>query len=353
MNVTTDCAYFRGDVPCVYNKQFGAHCDDCVYYRPISRRILIIKLGAIGDIIRTTPLVRRLKADDPSCEISWLTYHPEVVPSIVDQVYAFDLKSFSYLQGTSFDVLYNLDKEKEACGLAMRISAERKFGFGIQNGKCAPLNEMAQQKWLTGLFDDISRSNQKSYQEEVFEMCGLCFAGEKYLLDKPNKYTWSISRETPVIGLNTGCGGRWVSRLWPEIFWLHLAQKLRGTGYTVILLGGADEHEQNRRLARESGALYFGYFPLPQFIDLVDQCSLVVTTVTMALHIAIGCEKKIVLLNNIFNRHEFELYNLGVIVEPAPACRCFYQSVCAYSPCCMATLSAETVFAHCQDLLLE
>ena len=35
---------------------------------------------------------------------------------------------------------------------------------------------------------------------------------------------------------------------------------------------------------------------------------LVVTAVTMAMHIALGLGKKLVLFNNIFNPHEFELY---------------------------------------------
>ena len=38
---------------------------DCSYYDPVDKKILIIKLGAIGDVIRTTPLLHKLKATYP------------------------------------------------------------------------------------------------------------------------------------------------------------------------------------------------------------------------------------------------------------------------------------------------
>jgi len=55
-----------------------------------------------------------------------------------------------------------------------------------------------------------------------------------------------------VVGLNTGCGGRWTSRLWPETHWVTLAASLKKNGYEVVLLGGEQEHEKNLRLAKKS-----------------------------------------------------------------------------------------------------
>ena len=37
----------------------------------------------------------------------------------------------------------------------------------------------------------------------------------------------------------------------------------------------------------------------------MDQCDVVVSQVTMAMHIAIGLGKRLILMNNIFNRNEF------------------------------------------------
>ena len=51
-----------------------------------------------------------------------------------------------------------------------------------------------------------------------------------------------------LLDLNTGCGGRWTSRLWPEEYWIELAQKLLDNNYEVILLGGPEEDEKNKRI---------------------------------------------------------------------------------------------------------
>jgi len=293
MKVNQDCRYFRGDIPCRFHKSEGVECSDCSYYDPIKKKILIIKLGAAGDVIRTTPILRRLKKEFPQAHITWLTQFPELVPSDwVDDIFPFDLTHTLILQAASYDIVYNLDKDREACALADLISTHDKKGFILnsENNKCQPADMAAEHKFLTGIFDSVNKTNTKSYPEEIFEICGFEFSGEKYILNNFSEYTseWKINEKKPLVGLNTGCGGRWTSRLWPEEYWIELAKRLKKEGKGVLLLGGPDEHEKNKRIARKSGASYLGHFPLQKFINLVDQCDLVITAVTMAMHIAIG-----------------------------------------------------------------
>jgi heptosyltransferase-2 len=349
--VHPDCRHFRGDVPCAPHKQHGVHCDGCSYYDPTDSHILIIKLGAIGDVIRTTPLLHRLKNEYPRAMIWWLTHSPEILPPHVDVKLAFSPEALLTLRSVRFARLYNLDKEKEACALTDQLTAETKKGFTLREGKCAPIDKDAEQKFLTGVFDDLNKANTKSYLQELFEICGFQFHGERYIVpvhewaDKK----WKFSRKKNVVGLNTGCGGRWTSRLWPLPYWITTAKSLMKAGYDVVLLGGEQEHAKNREIARKSGAKYFGHYPLQQFINLVNRCDLVVTAVTMAMHITIGLGKKIVLFNNIFNKHEFELYGLGEILEPDFECTCFYSPTCPNN--CMQYLKPERVVQTVQQLL--
>jgi heptosyltransferase-2 len=350
----TDCRWFKGWMPCQPHKLHGVHCTQpdgsaCPQYQRITERILIIKLGAIGDVIRTTPLLHALKREHNGAQIWWLTLAPEILPSAVDVPLPFTMSSLLTLQSVHFDVVINLDKDRDACALAGSLSASAKKGFTIRNGVPAPADAQAVDKYMTGLFDDRNRANTKSYPEEVFAICGLTFAGEPYILDSPaGLYTWKLPKRKSIIGLNTGCGGRWTSRLWPEEHWITLARRLKKDGLLPLLLGGEQEHTKNTRIARKSGALYPGHFPLAQFISLVDQCHLVVTAVTMAMHIAIGLRKRIVLFNNIFNRHEFELYGLGTILEPDPPCSCYFAPACSdprRTPHgCMGEIPVDTVF---------
>ena len=353
--INQDCRHFKGDIPCSYHKKENVVCENCPYYDPIEEKILIIKLGAAGDVIRTTPLLRKLKLVYPKAYITWLTWTPDLVPlDWVDQILPFDLKSIVALQAAHFDLLINLDKDLEACALANQVSALKKKGFGLSElNRCQPIDADSEHKFLTGIFDTLNKSNTKSYPQEIFEICGYEFEGEKYILSNfaENNYHWDIVESRPLIGLNTGCGGRWTSRLWHEDHWIELAKKLKSQGNGVLILGGPEEHEKNLRIAEKSGAPYLGHFPLEQFINLVDQCDLVVTAVTMATHIAIGLEKKIVLFNNIFNKHEFELYGLGKILEPAVKCDCFFAEKCPHNS--MQYIYVDTVLETCVQLLKQ
>ena len=61
-------------------------------------------------------------------------------------------------------------------------------------------------------------------------------------------------------------------------------------GYEVLLLGGEQE-DLKIKTSQKSGAKYFGNYNLQKFISLVDKCDLVITAVTMAMHITIGLNK--------------------------------------------------------------
>ena len=349
-----DCRHFRGDIPCAPHKRDGVHCDGCPLYEATDGNILIIKLGAIGDVIRTTPLLERLRAEHPRARIWWLTLTPDVLPAGVDRKLRFDAASVLTLQAIRFDLAINLDKDLEACALLTRLQAERKKGFTLIDGVCAPVDDDARHKFLTGIFDDRNQANTRHYVREIFGICGYDWRGEEYVLDVDRRFDLEgaaaaldagIEPGVPVIGLNTGCGGRWTSRLWPDHCWVELAARLRAAGCQPLFLGGEQEHEKNSAFAAASGGWYFGHFSLKDFIALMDRCDVIVSAVTMAMHLAIGLHKPLILFNNIFNRHEFELYGRGEILEPSKPCQCFFQATCRNEEYrCMEHLEVDRVF---------
>ncbi len=347
MLIHTDCSYFKGDIPCLPHKKSGYHCENCPEYKKISDKILIIKLGAIGDVIRTTPLLRRIRAEYPNAHISWLTYSPDILSgNWVNKILSVNLENVELIKNIEFDRLINLDKDPVAITLADKIKATKKSGFTIDNyGHAKPIGTKAEEhKWLTGLFDDLNKQNTKHYIEEIFDICGYKFNNEEYILEvEQSGQSWNIDKSKKIIGLNTGCGGRWVSRLWPVKYWIKLSKDLLSSGYEVILLGGQQEDGRNKLIQKESGAKYFGYFPLKVFMDLLNQCGTIVTAVTMAMHLAIGLRKNLILFNNIFNKHEFYLYGRGEILEPDFDCDCYYSPECPND--CMQYLYPEIVIA--------
>ncbi len=345
-----DCLYFKGHIPCIPNKLRNKICNDCNEYKPVSKRILIIKLGAIGDVIRTTPLIVKYRELYPFCHITWITNTPDVVPSEeVNTIYKFDLASVYTVQNINFDIAVNLDKEPEACILLKDVKSKEKYGFIWHNNHIDVATLNSEHKLITGLFDNISKRNTKNYLEEIFEICHLKFNKEPYLLDVDidlqNKWTVirSYANGKKIIGLNTGCGKRWTTRLWPNEYWIDLIKELLNNNYFPVLLGGEAEDENNNVLVKETKAYYPGFFTLKEFIALTSNCDTVVTQVSMMMHIVTALKIPLVLMNNIFNSHEFYLYNNGIIVEPASGCDCFYGNNCKRGRSCMYDISVEMV----------
>ena len=391
-DVKYDCSHFEGHIPCKPNKEFDVQCDDCSHYdkntssiinldtkksllqeifkicnftkqdlvekTPIKptevTRILFIKLGAIGDVIRTTPLLEKYIKEYGKCHFSWITHSPEVIPADeVDVIYKWDASSVSNLANQEFDIAVNLDKDKEACMLLSLINSREKFGFLWKDGHINTATDKAEHKLITGLFDHISKKNTKNYLEEIFEICHFDFNGEEYkinlnqnLNDKWKNKLVTMTDGKTIIGLNTGCGLRWKTRLWPEEYWIELINILEKQGYFCLLMGGPDEDEMNRYYEKETNATYLGTFSLEEFIAITNNTDIIVSPVSMMMHIAIALKKQLMLFHNIFNVHEFELYGRGVIIEPTSGCDCYFGNSCKREKSCMYDISVQDVLTN-------
>ena len=221
----------------------------------------------------------------------------------------------------------------------------QRYGYTLLKNKPYPSNENAVHKYFTGIFDENGIDNQKSYLEEIFEICNYEYNKEPYILPLFPKSGIIIERKLSVIGLNTGCGSRWTSRNWPTHYWLKLIELLKNDNYEVLLLGGEDEYNKNKELGEKTGALIFKPRPIKDFIGIMNECDVIVTVVSMAMHIAIGLKKKLILFNNIFNKNEFDLFDRGEIIEPERKCKCYFMATCKNEEYqCIEHISPHTIY---------
>ena len=78
MMLKSDCRHFPGDRPCRFNKESGQTCPDCTHYESQGARILVIKLAALGDVLRTTAILPGIKEQFPNSYVVWLTLENSV-----------------------------------------------------------------------------------------------------------------------------------------------------------------------------------------------------------------------------------------------------------------------------------
>jgi heptosyltransferase-2 len=343
----TDCFHYRGDLPCAPHTRSGKTCA-CDEYVPVKRRGVIIKLGAAGDVLRTTPLLRALAPRETGTRVLWVSHSPELLPKEACEPMKPDAATLARLGASEWDFCWNLDKDTDACAIASGVRAKERAGYTLVGGVPSPVDERAWHKFATGIDNPYSKANRLNYVQEIFNIVGLPYHGEEYWLRSPSANAVAAAKQLLPgegwAGLNTGAGWRWPTRIWPESHWRQLIAHLKARGIKPVILGGPEEVQLNERLAAETGCLWPGVQSLDVFYAMIHRCQCLVTSVTQAMHLAIAARTPLVLFNNIFNANEFELYGRGEIVGPPAPCDCFYDPVCRTGRNCIAEITPERTF---------
>jgi heptosyltransferase-2 len=362
----TDCRHFRGDVPC----EFRRTCPGCPHFQPTGERILIVKLGALGDVLRTTPILRRIRGEFPSAHISWVTAQ-ESLPllaenPLADRCLSWGLETVVRLDAEAFHRVICLDKAPEAAALAVRVQASERVGFGLdQRGLLVPLNAESQYAYRLGVDDELKfRMNRKSYQEITFEQLGWAFQGEEYALFlTEHERIWARARMRELgqdahapVGMAIGAGRAFANKTWPPHRWAGLAQRVMETlGKEVLLLVGPGERdlgEEVRRRMKGAGAPTSGAdHGVREFAALLERCAAVVSGDTLAMHLAIAVKTRVVALFGPTCAQEVELYGHGLKVVSPKGCAPCYRRECEVSPTCLEEISDEDVIGALRSIL--
>jgi heptosyltransferase-2 len=330
-----------------------------------SPRFLIIKTGALGDVLRTTSIVtglrRRFGAD---LELTWLTATGArpllegLVGRGIDKLLAVDPKDAETIAALAgelgdapFERILSFDDEPPFCALATALAGER-LEECVIGAYLAPEGErtytLAAAPWFDmGLLsrfgkeeaDRLKIVNERSHPAIFAEMLGI-EPGEPQL-HLPADVTDAAARAFagcghPLIGLNTGAGGRWRSKALPEERVVALARELDtrlaepGVRPTFVLLGGPEERERNERLSaglRASGLTLVDPGcdnSLLSFAGLVGGLDLLVTSDSLALHMATARKVPTVAFFAPTSAAEIELYGRGQKVASTAPDACSY-----------------------------
>ena len=351
--VRTDCFHYKGDRPCAPHTRSGFRCT-CPELIEVKKQGVIIKLAAAGDVLRTTPLLRAIDPVKTGTRVLWVTHYPEMLPDACEAVKP-HAATMARLMAGNWDFCWNLDKDIEACAIMAQVRAKERAGYTLVDGIPYPVDPRAWHKFASGFDNPYSKANQLNYVQEIFNIVGLPYQGEDYWLRTPAPASVQTAEKilpgTGWVGLNTGAGSRWPTRIWPESHWASLIQSIKKQGLKPVVLGGPEEEPLNQRLASATGCLWPGVQTLDVFYAMIHRCRCLVTSVTQAMHLAIAAKTQMVLFNNIFNPHEFELYGRGEIVGPPAPCDCYYDAVCRTGRNCVQEITPESAFAAIRRVL--
>jgi heptosyltransferase-2 len=319
-------------------------------------KILIIKLAALGDVLRTTTALAGLRERYPGCRIDWVTSPAacDFLQSnpLVDRV--FDIDSFTDRSGgPPYDLVVSLDEDHPACALATSLAQHsRLVGAYLHDDQPAYTDD------AVGWFDmsRISRhsreiadrkklENERTFPDLLYEMLGLRYERqEPVLVLTPEAKAFGaafaaaarLGPEEVVFGVNTGAGARWQDKKLSVPQTVEVIRGLRDVPRArVLLLGGPEEVDRNREIAERAGVPVLradGRQSALEFAALVDLCKVVVTSDSLALHVALALGKRVVAFFYPTSAAEIELYGRGVKVLGRGASYGSYEQVCRHPP---------------------
>jgi heptosyltransferase-2 len=337
-------------------------------------RILILKTGALGDVLRTTSILPGLAARYPAARITWVTAPGAVdlirLHPLVHEIETLDVDSPSSIASTNlalaaptWDLVISLDDEEPLCQLASSVPARRLSGAYLRDdGVRAYTSDVA--PWFDmGLLsvhgklvaDRLKIENRRSHAAILADMLGIA-SGQPQLGIEPENERFAerfarrsnLRERGAVVGLNTGAGGRWISKaLTPERtaqLAVAIDRALEGR-VKFVLFGGLGESERNARiaslLAREVEWVDSGLDNrLLDFAALVGLCDVMITSDSLALHVALARRVRTVAFFAPTSAAEIELFGLGEkVVSTAP-------DYCSYKPDAdTSTLTPERIAA--------
>ncbi|MFH1210744.1 MAG: glycosyltransferase family 9 protein [archaeon] len=365
------CRYFKGDRPCKhYWDDRSYNCEECSHHSPVKENIILIKLDAIGDVLRATPLAVGLKKKYPESLLTWVvgeeSYELLKDNPYIDRLLKYNHNTVQALMVQEFDILINLDKASHSAALAMRLDAKEKRGYGLdKHGVVFPLNEEAKYHFDMCIDNWGKKTeNVKTYQEMIFDIAGLRYDGEEYVVNIPKSavefaYDFLKSNDVGstdvVIGLNTGCGPVYPHKKWVVEYYIKLINMMvQEFDAKVLLFGGKTEIGYNSWLSSVSDNVIdlTNRTTIVEFASLINVCDVVITGDTAGMHLAIALKRPVVALFGPTPSQEIDVYGKGVkLVGKVDCINCYDQFECDRKPTCMETITPEEVFDAVRSLI--
>lgn len=215
-----------------------------------AKRMLVVLLGAIGDVVRALPLVNRLRAGYPDAHLAWAV-EPRSAPILeahpaLDARHIFErhggatalLAFFRRIRAERFDLVLDLQRHAKSGLVSFASGAPVRVGFHRQNAK--ELNWL----WNTHTIDPVDERGWKLDQYQRF-------ADFLELPPTPPRFDLGLtSAEVERVAVLLAplarpfaalvLGSTWESRVWFADRYAAVIDALDRTGLDAVLVGGTD-----------------------------------------------------------------------------------------------------------------
>jgi heptosyltransferase-2 len=196
--------------------------------------VLILKLGATGDVVRTTPLLHWLNGS-----VTWITAAKNCVllEGLTDNLRHFSWETRARALDISYDLAINLEDTLEVALFLNSVAPAEIFGAYAESSGRLCYSDNSKDWFDLSIIsrhgklkaDKLKLGNRKTYQELIFKGLGFEFAGETYLL--PESIDAGLAGD---VAIAADSGHVWPMKKWA--YYDELKERLEDQGLTVNVL---------------------------------------------------------------------------------------------------------------------
>ncbi len=326
---------------------------------PDTRRLLMVLLGAIGDVVRALPLLPRLKAAYPGVEIGWAVEPParDLVEGhpLVDRAIVFQrgggarafVPFLREVRRFRADLCLDLQRHLKSGVVSWASRAPVRVGFARANSR--------EGNWLFSTHhiaeQDHFRSKLLQYQEFA-DFLGAPPRPVDFglrLSEAEEQRVERLLQEVLRPFVAAFVGSSWPSRVWFPDRTARVAEALRERGIATVLVGGPGEREFARQVREQARCRVHdlaGQTTLRELAGVFRRALAAWGPDSGPMHLAAAVGTRVVSLWGATSPRRSAPFGneAGVIVGQAPCVPC-YRRRCPIGRVCMQSISAERVLA--------
>ena len=262
-------------------------------------RILIIHTAFIGDIVLSTPLIKKIKDTYPDSDITYVTTpsgeailknNPHLNNIIVYDKRG-EHKGISgvwqlgkRLRYENFNMVITPHRYLRSSILSWLSRSPIRKGYDIAFGSCLFTEKIKYDRTkheVEKLLSFVDPENKKRYEIELYP-------GEKEKMKGDNLWKENLLEDKKVVVLAPG--SKWFTKQWPVEYFNKLAKSLKKlSNVRLIVVGGKDEI--NLPIEKENIIDMRGKTSLLELADILSRADVVVTNDSSPIHIASAFKK--------------------------------------------------------------
>lgn len=253
-------------------------------------KILIIKLGALGDIVMATPLIEAIQLAHPHDEIQLLTTPPfaQIFSAWEGiSVHAFQRKGISamltmarFIREARFDRIYDLQGNDRTSILCAISNAPDRVG----NHTRYPYTHHPPDRWRGNIhiFERMKRVLKSANVVVNRNMPVLPITRDNQRVVE--QWISKHANNNKFVGLHASASATRREKCWP--YFSRLAKKLAEYGLTPVWLGAPADHLANNALqSMSSGINASGAFEIPELACFAEHLAFAVTNDSGPMHV--------------------------------------------------------------------